>query len=106
MPKTGIVPIVEPEVLMDGNHSIDRCFDVTKNVQIAVFKALAEYNVKLELMILKPNMVISGKEAENQASIEEVAKKPLDYFVKPYRQPSRRLISYPADKATNSLPHI
>ena len=78
--KTGIVPIVEPEVLMDGNHSIDRCFDVTKNVQIAVFKALAEYNVKLELMILKPNMVISGKEAENQASIEEVAKKTIGLF--------------------------
>ena len=78
--EVGIVPIVEPEVLMDGNHSIDRCFSVTKSVQLAVFKALAEHNVKLELMILKPNMVISGTHANPQAPIEEVAKKTIELF--------------------------
>jgi len=75
--EAGIVPIVEPEVLMDGNpgdHSIDRCYDVTKYVLNEVFTALCEARVKLEGMILKPNMVIDGKNARH-ASVEEVAEK-------------------------------
>ncbi len=72
-----IVPIVEPEVLMDGSscgHSIARCFEVTRTVLQAVFKELFEARVVLEGMILKPNMVIDGKDAR-KAGVEEVAEK-------------------------------
>jgi fructose-bisphosphate aldolase class I len=69
----GIVPIVEPEVLMDGSHTIERCEEVTSNVLHTVFNALFEQKVVLEGMLLKPNMVISGKKCERQASIKEVA---------------------------------
>jgi fructose-bisphosphate aldolase class I len=68
-----VVPIVEPEVLMDGPHTIERCEDVTGKVLHAVFDALFEQNVSLEGMLLKPNMVIAGKACERQASVEEVA---------------------------------
>lgn len=68
-----LVPIVEPEVLMDGPHSIERCEDVTGSVLRAVFNALLDQNVRLEGMLLKPNMVISGRERANQASVKEVA---------------------------------
>ena len=68
-----IVPIVEPEVLMDGSHSIERCEEVTANVLHAVFNALFDQNVALEGMLLKPNMVISGIKCERQASVSEVA---------------------------------
>ena len=68
----GIVPIVEPEVLMDGSHEIDRHAEVTEAVQQAVFNALHRHNVVLELMILKPNMVLPGKECR-RAEPDEVA---------------------------------
>lgn len=68
-----IVPIVEPEVLIDGNHTLERCLEVTEKVFHQVFHALHQYKVSLELMILKPSMVISGKEASSQSSVEEVA---------------------------------
>ncbi len=68
----GLVPIVEPEVLMDGNHDIDRHAEVTEAVQHAVFHALFRHNVVLELMILKPNMVLPGKGCR-RAEPEEVA---------------------------------
>ena len=68
-----IVPIVEPEVLMDGSHTIERCEEVTNSVLHAVFHALFEQGVRLEGMLLKPNMVISGKECRRQASVDEVA---------------------------------
>ncbi len=68
----GLVPIVEPEVLMDGNHDIDRHAEVTEAVQHEVFYALNRHNVVLELMILKPNMVLPGKD-RRLASPEEVA---------------------------------
>jgi fructose-bisphosphate aldolase, class I len=68
-----LVPIVEPEVLMDGAHKIERCEDVTGVVLHAVFAALFEQGVALEGMLLKPNMVIAGKECPRQASVEEVA---------------------------------
>lgn len=72
-----IVPIVEPEILMDGkpgNHSIDRCYEVTEHVLRTVFDELFSARVKLEGMVLKPNMVIDGKNAR-KASVEEVAEK-------------------------------
>src|SRR3954469_15581420 len=62
-----IVPIVEPEVLMDGDHGIDRCFDVTEFVLKETFQELYYQKVALEGMILKPNMAISGKKAQNRA---------------------------------------
>lgn len=75
-----IVPIVEPEVLMDGpvaGHDIERCYAVTERVLNAVFDELYEAKVRLEGMVLKPNMVIAGKNAKNQASPEEVAERTL-----------------------------
>jgi fructose-bisphosphate aldolase class I len=68
-----LVPIVEPEVLMDGDHTIERCEAVTGNVLRAVFTALAEQGVALEGMLLKPNMVVPGIACLQQASVEEVA---------------------------------
>jgi fructose-bisphosphate aldolase class I len=70
-----IVPIVEPEVLMDGDHDIDRCHDVTQRVLNEVFQELRIQRVALEGMILKPNMVVSGKKSAKQASVEDVAEK-------------------------------
>jgi fructose-bisphosphate aldolase, class I len=71
--ENNIVPIVEPEVLMDGAHSIERCEAVTDATLHAVFDALSAHNIYLEGMVLKPNMVISGKKASNRASPETVA---------------------------------
>lgn len=68
-----IVPIVEPEVLMDGGHSIERCEEVTNAVLAEVFNQLALHRIHLEGMVLKPNMVISGKKAANRAGPEQVA---------------------------------
>jgi fructose-bisphosphate aldolase, class I len=68
-----LVPIVEPEVLMDGPHTIRRCEEVTGAVLHAVFHALFEQGVALEEMLLKPNMVIAGNKCDRQASVEEVA---------------------------------
>lgn len=72
-----IVPIVEPEVLMDGAHSIDRCDEVTRAVLKATFDALWDARVALEGMVLKPNMVISGKAAPARASVEQVAERTI-----------------------------
>jgi fructose-bisphosphate aldolase class I len=69
----GIVPIVEPEVLMDGSHTIERCYEVTSRVLHAVFNALSEHQVSLEAMLLKPNMVVPGSLCPKQASQTEVA---------------------------------
>ena len=71
--ENGIVPIVEPEVLMDGGHSIERCEEVTDAVLESVFDQLNAHRIYLEGMVLKPNMVISGKKAANRASPELVA---------------------------------
>jgi len=70
-----IVPIVEPEVLMDGDHDIDRCYAATEWTLQRVFGALYEQRVKLDGMVLKPNMVVAGKTCAKQASVEEVADK-------------------------------
>jgi len=68
-----VVPIVEPEVLMDGAHTIHRHFEVTQQTLESVFHALFEHRVELEGMLLKPNMVLSGKDCPQQASVQEVA---------------------------------
>jgi len=71
--EAGLVPIVEPEVLMDGDHTIERCFDVTEVVLQSVFRALRDQRVALEHLLLKPNMVLPGKDCPRQASVAEVA---------------------------------
>jgi fructose-bisphosphate aldolase class I len=73
----GLVPIVEPEVLMDGDHTIERCEEVTAGVLQIVFDELFEQGVSLEGMLLKPNMVIAGSDCPRQASIDEVARATL-----------------------------
>jgi fructose-bisphosphate aldolase class I len=73
----GIVPIVEPEVLMDGDHDIDRCYQVTEWTLKTVFEQLYYARVALEGMVLKPNMAIPGKKSPKRASVEEVAEKTL-----------------------------
>jgi fructose-bisphosphate aldolase class I len=75
----GVVPIVEPEVLMDGDHDIDRCEEVTEQVLYAVFKALLQYGVTLEHMILKPNMVLPGKDCRT-ADPDEIAEATIRVF--------------------------
>jgi fructose-bisphosphate aldolase, class I len=70
-----IVPIVEPEVLMDGGHDIDRCATITEWVLKTVFEQLYYQKVELEGMVLKPNMVVSGMKSPKQASVAEVAEK-------------------------------
>lgn len=72
-----IVPIVEPEVLMDGDHDIDRCYEVTQRVLNKTFQELRVQRVALEGMILKPNMAVSGKKSGKQAGVEEVAEKTI-----------------------------
>ncbi|WP_372715973.1 class I fructose-bisphosphate aldolase [Immundisolibacter sp.] len=78
--QSGLVPIVEPEVLMDGTHSIERCEQVTTVVLQGVFEALAAEGVALELMVLKPNMVISGKECVVQANARQIAEATVRCF--------------------------
>ncbi len=78
--QAGIVPIVEPEVLMDGNHSIEKCAEVIEKVHHTVFRALHKHGVKLELMILKPSMVLAGKDFGKTSTPEEVAENTIRVF--------------------------
>jgi fructose-bisphosphate aldolase class I len=73
----GLVPIVEPEVLMDGDHDIDRCSEVTESVLKVVYQELYHARVKLEGTVLKPNMIVPGKKCPNRVSVGEVAEKTL-----------------------------
>jgi fructose-bisphosphate aldolase, class I len=73
----GIVPIVEPEVLMDGDHDIDRCYAITEWVLKTVFEQLYYQKVALEGIVLKPNMAISGKKCGKRAGVAEVAEKTI-----------------------------
>jgi fructose-bisphosphate aldolase class I len=75
--EAGIVPIVEPEVLLDGNHTVERCQDVTEQTLKVTFTALFLHRVHLEGMILKPSMVVSGKDNARQAGVEEVAERTI-----------------------------
>jgi fructose-bisphosphate aldolase class I len=72
-----LVPIVEPEVLMDGEHDIDRCYEVTEFALKMLYQELYHARVKLEGTVLKPNMVVPGKKSAKQASVDEVAEKTL-----------------------------
>ncbi|MEO0398157.1 MAG: class I fructose-bisphosphate aldolase [Pseudomonadota bacterium] len=78
--EANIVPIVEPEVLMDGDHDIGRCYDVTEFTLKSLFDELYAQDVELEGTILKPNMVIAGKKCPTQASVEEVAEMTVKCF--------------------------
>ena len=73
--EAGLVPIVEPEVLMDGDHTIERCEQVTEWTLNAVYEALYMNRVSLEGSVLKPSMVISGKKCARQAGVDEVAER-------------------------------
>ncbi|GMU42415.1 MAG: fructose-bisphosphate aldolase class I [Xanthomonadales bacterium] len=75
--EAGLVPMVEPEVLMDGEHDIETCHDVTEATLRALYNALYEHNVLLEGTILKASMVLAGKDCEEQADTEEVAEATL-----------------------------
>jgi len=75
--EAGIVPIVEPEVLMDGDHTLERSFEVTENTLRAVFHALYQQRVRVEHTILKPSMVIAAKGCAQQASVQQVAEATL-----------------------------
>jgi len=77
-----LVPIVEPEVLMDGSHTIERCHEVTENTLTAVFAELRDQRVPLDEIILKPNMVLSGSTCPTQASVREVAEATIACFRK------------------------
>ncbi len=76
--QAGLVPVVEPEVLMEGNHSLDRCADVTRLVGKKVFQALLEQEVDLTGMLYKPNMVVAGKDCPAQPTLMEVAQKTVE----------------------------
>ncbi len=80
--EANIVPIVEPEVLMDGTHDIDTCFDVTEETLKSVFQELFDQSVFLEGIILKPNMVLSALDCPEQASVEEVAEATVECFLR------------------------
>jgi len=73
----GIVPIVEPEILIDGDHTIEQCAVASENVLHALFHSLFKHKVKLEYIVLKPSMVISGKKCATQATTEVVAKQTI-----------------------------
>jgi fructose-bisphosphate aldolase class I len=76
----GLVPIVEPEVLMDWSNTIERCYEVTDATLREVFAALHAHGVALERMLLKPNMVIAGKECPTQAGVQQVAEQTVRCF--------------------------
>ena len=75
--QNNMVPIVEPEVIMDGSHSVERCHEVTNQTLLVLFEMLGKKNVNIKGTLLKPNMVVSGTENNYQAPIEEVAEKTL-----------------------------
>lgn len=104
--EAGIVPIVEPEVIMDGDHSIDRCFEVTEAALIALFDELRRQRVLLEGTILKPNMVVSGTLNPVQAGVEEVAEKTVKCLRRCVPAAILASPSCPAASPTNSPPPI
>ena len=79
--EAGLVPIVEPEVLMDGDHTIERCDRVTRDTLAEVFGALRRHRIRFDGMLLKPNMVLSGGDCPTQAGVEEVARATVDALV-------------------------
>ncbi|MBI2196049.1 fructose-bisphosphate aldolase class I [Candidatus Daviesbacteria bacterium] len=106
----GIVPIVEPEVLMDGSHDLAKCWEVTAKTLKAVFNRLKAHKIVLEGMVLKPNMVISGKESSIQASSQEIAEATVQTFLEviPKEVPGIVFLSggQTPDQATENLAAI
>ena len=80
--ETKMVPIIEPEVLMDGSHDIDKCYKVTTNVLNECYDQLDEHKVDLKGTVLKPNMIIPGTDSTKKSSCEEIAAKTLDCLKK------------------------
>jgi len=76
--EAGLVPIVEPEVLMDGDHTIEVCQDVTERTLAQVYEQLFRHNVRLEGTVLKPNMVVAGNKCPQQPGIDEVTERTLE----------------------------
>ncbi len=105
--EAGIVPIVEPEVLIDGDHTLEQCEEVSEKVLHAVFDALARHHVMLEYTILKPSMVISGKKSSRMASPEQVAKATVEVLLRtvPAALPTINFLSggQTPDQATANL---
>ena len=105
-----IVPIVEPEVLMNGSHNIDTCFTVTNEAQNILFEALDKLDVNLTGIILKPNMVTSGSSCEKQASTEEIAELTIKCLAKniPKEVPGIAFLSggQSDENASNNLSYI
>lgn len=105
--EVGLVPIVEPEVLMDGNHSLERCFEVTQKVLHTVFHQLFSSHILLEGMILKPNMVLPGLSASKQETVTEVANSTIRCLLRtvPAAVPGIAFLSggQPAELATERL---
>lgn len=105
-----IVPIVEPEVLMDGRHDLQRCKEVTAKTLTTVFDKLKAHSVALEGMILKPNMIISGKESAVKATVSEIAQATLEVFkeIVPAEVPGIVFLSggQTPDEATQNLAEI
>jgi fructose-bisphosphate aldolase class I len=108
--EAGLVPIVEPEVLMDGDHSIERCEEATEATLREVFRQLAAQRVSLEGMLLKPNMAVSGSDAKNRAGTAEVAERTVRVFARtvPAAMPGIVFLSggQPDDEATLNLQSI
>ena len=93
----GLVPIVEPEVLMDGDHTIERSFEVTSHTLHAVFTELRDQRVQPEGILLKPNMVLPGYDGSEQASDEEIAHETVRCFRGTFPPPCRESCSSRAD---------
>ena len=93
--EANMVPIVEPEVLMDGDHTIDQCYEITSKVLSECYKELEIHNVNLKGTVLKPNMVLPGAGCKQRATTEEIAKKTLDCLKKniPYEVPGVAFLS-------------
>jgi fructose-bisphosphate aldolase, class I len=77
-----IVPVVEPEVLLAGDHSLQKCFDVSEQMLMLLFDELVDQDVDLEAVILKASMVLSGKDASNRAEVQEVAERTVECLLK------------------------
>lgn len=101
------VPIVEPEVLMDGNHNIDRCYEVTRSVLRIVFLKLKEKNINFKGMLLKPNMVLPGKESGDKGTPEIIAQKTIEVLKEVVTQDVPGIVflsgGQTPDEATNNL---
>ena len=99
--EAGLVPVVEPEVLMDGEHTLERCREVTEEVLRTVFNQLYTQRVMLEGMILKPNMVLPGLTCPKQETVDEVADATVSVSCEPSPLPFRGLRSCRAANPVN-----